>query len=116
MASVEISDVAIWIKHIDQRDLQIRLRSLREDETIDLETDGVVGRWIKMKTGSDGRETDGLRPEGSMRQIWHEWFKTRRGARVEIKAVRLADDYLPAIASLFPEWASAEDEAAFRDL
>lgn len=43
MASVEISDVAIWIKHIDQRDLQIRLRSLREDETIDLETDGVVG-------------------------------------------------------------------------
>ena len=114
--TVQISDVAIWIKHIDDNSLQARLRALPDEEPINLETDGVVGRWLKMKTGKDGRPTDAIKPEGSMKHVWSQWYRTRKGSHLKIREVQIADSYLANIESLFPEWESEEDEDAFRDL
>ncbi|MDO9414807.1 hypothetical protein [Pararhizobium sp.] len=113
---VKISDVAIWIKHVESPELQERLRQLRDEEYINLETDGVVGRWKRMRTGSDGRPTEAIKPDGSMKDVWRDWYKNRRGEVVPVRDVRLADDYLSNISTLFPEWDSKEDEDAFRDL
>ncbi|WP_438748039.1 hypothetical protein [Pararhizobium sp. O133] len=113
---VKISDIAIWFKHVESPQLRERLRALPDEEYINLETDGVVGRWIRMKTGKDGRPTEAIRPEGSMKRVWSDWFKNRRGELVSIREVQLADDYLINVSKLFEEWDSPEDEAAFRDL
>jgi hypothetical protein len=114
--SLEISDVAIWFKHLHAPRLVERLRNLRPEEEVSLEADGVVGRWRRMKTGKDGREVFAIRPVGSMKSIWNKWFKQRKGDIIEVREVTVADDYLAAASTLFSEWASPEDEEAFRDL
>ncbi len=113
---VKITDVAIWFKHIESPRLRDRLQALKDDEEVSLEVGGVVGRWRRMKTGVDGRPTDGIRPHGSMKDVWNGWFKERRGDLLSVREVVVADDYLASATSLFPEWESPEDEAAFRDL
>lgn len=115
-AHVVISDVAIWVKHIDFPPLQERLRTLPDNAAVSLEIDGVVGHWIKMKTGSDGRPTDAIRPYGSMRETWSKWYRERRGASMAIREVRHTDDYLKTVSALADEWASDADNAAFNDL
>lgn len=114
--SIRIEDHAIWVKSVHDADLRSHIVALRDDEEIELDVGGVVGRWKKMRTGKDGRPTNGLRPVGAMKEIWQDWYRNRRGARVEIRKVDLADDYLAAGSELFSEWLSAEDEEAFRDL
>lgn len=113
---VQIADDAIWFKHVESERLRERLRRMSDDEQISLEADGVVGQWIRMKTGRDGRPTEGIRPEGRMKLVWHEWYKRRKGEMISLREVKRGDDYLVNIASLFPEWESKEDEDAFRDL
>ncbi len=113
---MEICDVAIWFKHVHAPSLAKRLGALRPEEEVSLEADGIVGRWQRMKTGKDGREVSAIRPVGSMKSVWNEWFKNRKGERIEIREVALADDYLAATSAIFSEWASEEDEEAFRDL
>ena len=113
---LEISDVAIWFKHVGAPGLAQRLKSLGPDESISLETDGIVGSWQRMKPGQDGRETYGIKPVGVMKDIWNDWFRRRKGEVIQIREVTVVDDYLAAQSVLFSEWASAEDEAAFRDL
>ncbi len=113
---LEICDVAIWFKHLHEPSLADRLRDLRPEEQVTLEADGIVGRWQRMKTGKDGREVFAIRPVGSMKSIWNQWFKERKGEMIQIREVAVADDYLAATSSLFSEWASPEDEDAFRDL
>jgi len=116
LAEVEIADVAIWFKHVSQQDVLRRLKALAPEEEITLEADNVVGRWRRMKTGSDGREVAAIRPVGAMKTVWSEWYRTRRGQRIVLRPVVLADDYLAATSGLFSEWSSPEDEEAFRDL
>ncbi len=113
---VTIRDHVIWIKHVHSPALQERLLNLADDEQIDLETDGVVGRWARMRTGTDGRATEAIRPMDSMKEIWNMWFKHRRGAKVAMQEVHRSDNYLKTLASQFPEWESTEDEKAFHDL
>lgn len=115
-STVPIEDVAIWFKHIRQPALRERLSRLGEDEVIHLQTDGVVGRWTRMRQGKNPAPTEAIKPHGSMREIWNEWFATRKGELIEIEEVRLADEYLSESELLFPEWSSPEDEEAFRDL
>lgn len=115
-AEIEISDHAIWFKHARGTDLQEPLESLAPESEIELEADGVKGRWKRLKTGTDGREVHAIRPIGPMKGIWNNWFKTRRGERIYLRVVEPADDYLAAASALFSEWSSPEDEAAFRDL
>jgi hypothetical protein len=113
---IKIEDVAIWIKHLHSPKLVERLRSLEPEQEITLETGGVIGRWQRMKTGKDGRETLAIRPVGSMKSVWNDWFKSRKGELIEIREVKMADDYLESSSALFSEWSGDEDEAAFRDL
>lgn len=113
---VKIKDVAIWFKDIHSPILNTRFNELKAGQEITLETDGVVGRWQRMRTGRDGRETMAIRPMGTMKIIWNEWFKSRKGELIEVREVKMADDYLESVSSLFSEWSMAEDEDAFRDL
>ena len=113
---VKISDVAIWFSHIHAPDLVEKLKNLPPEQEVSLETDGVVGRWQRMRTGTDGREVFAIRPVGPMKAIWGDWFRNRKGEIIEVKAAAVADDYLAAASALFSEWASPEDEEAFRDL
>jgi hypothetical protein len=113
---LEISDVAIWFPHVHAPVLAKRLYALQPEEEVTLEADGVIGKWRRMKTGKDGREVVGIKPVGAMKAVWGDWFKNRKGERIEVREVTIADDYLAAATPLFSEWASPEDEEAFRDL
>lgn len=115
-ARIPVSDIAIWYKHVESRDLLSRLEALAPEEELTLEMDSVVGRWKRMKTGSDGRPVHAIRPVGEMKRVWGHWYRTRKGETVEVRSVVLADDWLASSSALFSEWASDEDEEAFRDL
>ncbi|MDQ6436740.1 hypothetical protein RB623_22035 [Mesorhizobium sp. LHD-90] len=114
--TISIEDTAIWISHVKDAKLKQRLDQMEENDTIHLVADGVVGQWVKMRRGKDGRPTRGIRPDGEMKNIWNEWFRQRKGDRIIVHEVRLADDYLREGSVLFSEWESPEDEEAFRDL
>jgi hypothetical protein len=68
----EISDEAIWFKHVHAPNLAQRLNALRPEEVLSLEADDVVGRWQRMRTGKDDREVRAIRPVGSMKSVWNE--------------------------------------------
>jgi len=55
--SIRIEDHTIWFKHVHDPKLRERLAALHDDEVINLEADGVIGRWKRMRTGKDGRRT-----------------------------------------------------------
>ena len=114
--AVGISDIAIWFKHLPSQSLRDHLARLEPEAEVTLEVDEVLGRWRRMKRGVDGRLPDAVIPVGPMKEIWGNWFRTRKGATVTVRIVDTADDYLAAQTPLFSEWASTEDEEAFRDL
>ena len=111
-----IKDHAIWFKDISEPALLSRLRSMNPGETITLEVDKVVGHWLRMKNGADGRPTYGIKPGAEMKMVWNKWFGHRKGELVEIRESQLADEYLASAGALFSEWDSSEDESAFSDL
>jgi hypothetical protein len=116
MAYIPITDDAIWAKQVEGgKALKERILSLAPGETIELEVDGIVGRWEKMRNGKDGRSTMGIKPIGPMKDIWKR-FQARRGKIVEVREVRTADAYLAALTDTVDEWNTPEDEEAFRDL
>jgi hypothetical protein len=116
MAKVKIADDAIWARHVegDVR-LKDRLNSMKPGEIVDLEINGVYGRWQRMRDGKDGRPTPGIRPIEAMRDVWSSWQKNR-GKVVDIREVRSADSYLASLTPLMAEWDSPEDELAYHDL
>jgi hypothetical protein len=116
MQHVRLTDQVIWFKHIEGETLLERLTALQAEEEIHLEVGGVVGRWKRMKSGADGRPTDGIKPSGAMRDIWSEWYGSKRGDRLTVREVPQEPRNRLSAVSLFPEWQCAEDEAAFRDL
>jgi hypothetical protein len=116
MGHVQIRDDAIWAAQIEgSKALKQKILSLGEGEIVELEIDGIVGRWEKMRDGKDGRPTNGIKPIGPMREIWKR-FQSRRGDVAEVREVRTADAYLAALSDTMSEWNSPEDEEAFRDL
>lgn len=116
MAYTPITDDAIWAKHIEGgKALKERILSLAPGESIELEVDGIVGRWEKMRKGKDGRPVTGVKPIGPMKDIWKR-FQARRGRTVEVREVRTADAYLATLTDTLAEWTTPEDEEAFRDL
>ena len=116
MKNAEIIDSVIWFKSITSPDLLRFLHAADADEQVTLKADNIVGPWQRMKPGKDGRPTLGIRPVGPMKEVWSEWYRTRRGEKITLQPVSTADDYLAATAALFSEWNSPEDEEAFRDL
>jgi hypothetical protein len=116
MAYVEIRDDSMWAKQIEgSKALKDRIIALTPGAVIELEVDGIVGRWEKMRNGKDGRSTLGIKPIGPMKEIWKR-FQARRGDVVEVREVKTADAYLAALSDIMTEWNSPEDEEAFRDL
>lgn len=116
MAYVEIRDDAMWATQIEGgKALKDRVLSLAPGEIIELEVDGIVGRWERMRNGKDGRPTKGIKPVGPMKEVWKR-LQARRGEVVEIREVRTADAYLAGLSNTLSEWNSPEDEEAFRDL
>lgn len=115
-ARTKVSDIAIWYKHLDSREMVACLEALEPEEEITLSVDGVVGRWRRMRTGRDGRRVNAIRPTGPMKDHWGALFRRRRGAVVTLAVVADGDDFLQSASALFSEWNSPEDEAAFRDL
>lgn len=114
---VEIRDDVIWARHLkDSPALYDAVIRLADDEIIRLSVDGIVGKWARMRTGSDGRPTLGLKPVGAMAAVWKR-FQQRRGEKVRIVWPDDEDDAWLQMANLtFDEWHSAEDEEAFGDL
>lgn len=116
MAYVEIRDDAMWTTQIQGgKSLKDRILSLAPGEVIELEIDGIIGAWERMRNGRDGRPTMGIKPIGPMKDVWKR-LQLRRGEVVEIREVRTADAYLASLSNTLSEWNSAEDEEAFRDL
>jgi hypothetical protein len=116
VAYVAIRDDTIWTKHIEGgKALKERILSLRPGDVIELEVDGIVGRWEKTRLGKDGRAQQSIKPIGSMKQVWKR-FQARRSKVIEIREVRTADAFLAALSDTLSEWNSPEDEEAFRDL
>lgn len=116
MGRVKIADNSIWLKHIEEdRDLRNRLASLRPGQIVELEVDGIIGTWERMRNGSDGRPTEGIKPIETMKRVWTE-LQRERGRVVDIRQVNVADTYLQSLVPLLSEWESPEDEIAFRDL
>src|ERR1700761_5639967 len=108
MGHVEIRDDAIWVAQIEgNKILKQKILSLAEGEAVELEIDGIVGRWEKMRDGKDGRPTSGIKPIGPMKEVWKR-FQSRRGDIVEIREVRTADAYLAALSDTMSEWNSPE--------
>lgn len=116
MATVKIRDDAIWVGHIEGGlALQRRIRTLHPGESVDLEVDGVIGKWERMKDGRDGRPTYGIKPISKMREVWSR-LRPQVGRIVEIREVTTDDSYLAAVQATLSEWDSPEDELAYRDL
>lgn len=116
MATLRVNDDAIWLKNIegDPR-LQARIRAMRPGDVVDLEVDGIVGRWERMRDGRDGRPTFGIKPIAEMRQVWARLAR-QRGKVVPVREVVTADSYLAALAPTLSEWDSPADDEAYRDL
>jgi len=113
---IEIRDDVIWAKHLKgDPTLYKQIVELKDDEIIKLKVDGVVGAWAKMKTGSDGRPTLGIKPVGAMASVWARLQK-RRGDKVRIEWPEDDDPFLRLADTTFEEWYSAEDEEAFGEL
>lgn len=116
MATVTVRDDAIWIGHIEGGStLQERLRRLRAGDVLDLEVDGIVGSWERMRDGKDGRPTLGIKPISHMKHVWAE-MRRKTGKTVHIREVVTAETYLTAVSRTLDEWNSPEDEAAYADL
>lgn len=116
MATVAIKDDAIWIRHIEGgKGLQDRLLRLHAGDSLDLEIDGIVGTWERMRDGRDGRPTLGIKPVAHMREVWAR-MRRQSGRIVQIREVTTAASYLDAVAATLTEWNSPEDEAAYADL
>ncbi len=117
MTMTVIRDDAIWIKHIEGNpELQERIRALKPEQILDLEVDGVVGKWARMRDGRDGRPTYGIKPVSQMREVWKRMRAAKTGQMVPICEVVSADRYLSSLAATLDEWNSPEDTEAYRDL
>jgi hypothetical protein len=119
MAFVKISDNSIWAKHVDNgADIQRRILDLAENSPIALQIDGNVVLFRKMRNGSDGRPTAGIRPDESSKAFWNKLYSERRGERVPIALAitPVADPYLESMTHLLIEWDSPSDNAAYNDL
>jgi hypothetical protein len=116
MGTTRINDDTIWVRNIEgDPNLRDRIMSMKPGETIDLEVDGIVGKWERMRTGSDGRPTLGIKPIAEMRSVWAR-LRGQGPKVVPIREVMTADSYLAALSGLMSEWDSPEDDEAYRDL
>lgn len=119
MGHFEIRDHAVWAKHIEGAPHIVeKINSLKENSALSLIIDGKPVLFRKMRNGSDGRPTAGIRPDDSFKEYWKEIYQTRRGENVSIdfNDNNISDTYLASVSALMSEWDSDEDNEAFNDL
>lgn len=91
MGLITIKDDVIWFSHVsDDPPLLHRMMSMADGEKIRLEIDGVEGDWVRMAAGKDGRPTLGLRPTGTMVDVWRAYYRDRKGQSVRVKVATVA--------------------------
>ena len=106
----------LWFKHLETDESSFhRLYKLKAGSRIRVEIDGVVGHWVRMDDGADGRPTPGIRPITQAKKHWKSLIP-RRGERLEFKLARHALAKPAVVQVMTDEWKSAEDEAAFHNL
>jgi hypothetical protein len=117
MGYVRLNDDAIWASRIEGDEiLRRQLLGLSPGESVELEVDGIIGTWVKMKDGRDGRPTPGIRPIGPMKDRWRS-MQSRRGEAITIRRPVRDASYLRMIQMMLSEeWDSPEDDEAYRDL
>ena len=80
MSFVQVRDHALWVDDIHgNRPLQERIRAMKEGELIELRVEGVAGTWRRLKDGTGGRDSPGLKAVGHAQSKWHELRDERRG-------------------------------------
>lgn len=117
MATMIICDDVLRARHIEgDPDLARSIRSLPADDIIVLRIEGTPLRFRKMRDGSDGRPTDGVRPERESSEFWRR-LQARRGAMVTVEPeIGRIDPYLLSLTATLTEWNSPEDAAAYDGL
>jgi hypothetical protein len=119
MGRMMIRDNAVWAKHIEgDPEITRRIMTMPENAAIQLVVDGRPVRFLKMRNGSDGRPTPGLRPDPAFKSFW-DAMQERRGDIVDVRldgTASLADPYLASVSALLAEWESPEDAEAFDGL
>ncbi len=129
MGLVTIKDDVIWFSHLSgDPPLLHQLLSLPDGGGIRLVIDGVEGDWVRMAAGKDGRPTLGIRPLGTMVDVWRAYYRDRKGQSVEINAVaagrkpraQLREEAVMFVRNdtrtLYETATQAEREAAFQAL
>jgi hypothetical protein len=86
---VEVRDSVLWPQHLKNAPaLKARLLGLRASQIVFLRIDGKIGVWERMRDGSDGRPTTGLKPgDARTRVFWRTLFTNRSGELVRVEAV-----------------------------
>jgi hypothetical protein len=118
-ARVTVRDNALWLRHIaGAADLQHRLGQIPANARIALKIDGKRIVFRRMRNGSDGRPTFGLRPDEDYRALWAEIYEKKRGEALSIEEdfVSEIDPYLTGLEPILSEWMTQEDSEAFDDL
>ena len=92
-----------------------RILALPQNAPIVLLIDGTPTRFVKMRNGTDGRPTPGLRPAISDAKRFWDALQGRRGERVRVALPEVPphDLHLASISALLSEWDSPEDAAAY---
>ncbi len=119
MARLKIADHAVWLRHMINGDhIAKHISGLPENAPVALQVDGKPILFRKMRNGSDGRPTAGIRPDESFKAYWTTLYNERRGEEVsvELGEVPPSDPYLAAVGALLSEWTSPADDAAYNDL
>lgn len=119
MGLMVIRDNAVWARHIEgDPEIIARIEALPENRPITLLIDRKPVRFLKMRDGTDGRRTNGLRPDPAFKTFWNA-LQQRRGETMTIEldgVASPADPYLASISGLLAEWDSAEDALAYDGL
>jgi hypothetical protein len=115
LAYMTIRDNALWAKHIegDPR-LVLRILTLPQDAALTLRIEGTPVRFRKMRDGSDGRPTPGLRPADPAAKRFWDAMQDRRGETVRVALDEAREDpQLASLTALLAEWDSPEDAEAY---
>ena len=87
MSYVRICDDVLWLSHIDGNDtLQSKIKNMNQGESIKLEIDGLVGKWLKMSDGV-GQPTPGIKPTDDIYKQWQDIRYQENGKLVTIYEV-----------------------------
>ncbi len=119
MGFMTVRDNAIWAKHIEGDDRIVdTVLALEQNAPVTLRVDGTPLRCVKMRDGSDGRPTPGLRPADSEAKQFWDSLQERRGerVRVELDEADGSDDMAASLTMLLSEWDSPEDCKAYDGL